>query len=60
MNKQEKLQIAGEVTKNIGLGIFVNGSYGVSDGTIELYNIIDIVLGIMLMILGIVAERKAK
>ena len=60
MTKQELLQIAGELTKNIGLGIFVNGVYGISDGTIELYNIIDIILGISLMTLGIIAERRAK
>jgi len=60
MTKQELLQIAGELTKNIGLGIFVNGAYGISDGTIELYNIIDIVLGVSLMTLGIIAERRAK
>ena len=60
MTKQELLQIAGELTKNIGLGIFVNGVYGISDGTIELYNIIDVVLGVSLMTLGIIAERRAK
>ena len=60
MSKKELLQIAGELTKNIGLGIFVNGVYGISDGTIELYNIIDIVLGVSLMTLGIIAERRAK
>ena len=60
MTKQELLQLAGELTKNIGLGIFVNGIYGISDGTIELYNIIDIVLGVSLMTLGIIAERRAK
>jgi len=60
MTRQELLQITGELTKNIGLGIFVNGIYGISDGTIELYNIIDMTLGISLMILGIIAERRAK
>ncbi|GAB6045923.1 hypothetical protein JCM11957_15220 [Caminibacter profundus] len=60
MTKQELLQIAGELTKNIGLGIFVNGVYGVSDGNIQTYELIDISLGIALMILGIIAERRAK
>jgi len=60
MTKQELLQIAGELTKNIGLGIFVNGVYGISDGNIQNYEIIDICLGIGLMILGIIAERRAK
>jgi hypothetical protein len=60
MSKKELLEISGELTKNIGLGIFVNGVYGVSDGTIEIFNIIDVVLGVSLMIIGIIAERKAK
>jgi len=60
MKKQELLQITGELTKNIGLGIFVNGVYGISDGKILTYEIIDICLGIILMILGIIAERRAK
>ena len=45
MTKQELLQITGELTKNIGLGIFVNGIYGVSDRKIQTYEIIDICLG---------------
>ena len=60
MTRQELLQIAGELTKNIGLGIFVNGVYGISDGIIEKFEIFDILLGIGLMILGIIAERRAK
>jgi hypothetical protein len=60
MTRQELLQIAGELTKNIGLGIFVNGVYGISDGKIENFEIFDILLGISLMILGIIAERRAK
>jgi len=34
--------------------------YGISDGKIESYELIDILLGIILMIIGIIAERKAK
>ena len=60
MTKQELLQITGDLTKNIGLGIFVNGVYGVSDGKIQTYELVDIFLGIVLMILGIIAERRAK
>jgi hypothetical protein len=60
MTRKELLQIAGELTKNIGLGIFVNGVYGISDGKIENYEIFDILLGISLMILGIIAERRNK
>ncbi len=60
MTRKELLQITGELTKNIGLGIFVNGVYGISDGKIENYEIFDILLGISLMILGIIAERRSK
>ena len=60
MTRRELLQITGELTKNIGLGIFVNGVYGISDGKIENYEIFDILLGISLMILGIIAERRSK
>jgi hypothetical protein len=60
MTKKELLQISGELTKNIGLGIFVNGVYGLSVGSIVNYNIIDITLGIILMLIGIIAERKSK
>jgi len=59
-SKKELLQIFGELTKNIGLGIFINGVYGISDATIELFNIIDIFFGIVLMLIGITAERRAK
>jgi len=60
MTRKELLQITGELTKNIGLGIFVNGVYGISDGKIENFEIFDILLGIGLMILGIIAERRSK
>ncbi len=60
MTKKEIKAIFGELTKNIGLGIFVNGVYGLSDGSIEIYNLIDIGMGIFLMLLGIILERKAQ
>ncbi len=59
MNKEFK-GVFGELTKNIGLGIFVNGIYGISDGSVEVFNLIDILLGIVLMILGIILERRVK
>jgi len=60
MTKKELKSIVGEFTKNIGLGIFVNGGYGLSDGSIEIYNIIDVMFGSFMMLLGIILERKAK
>ena len=51
-------EVIGELIKNIGLGIFVNGIYGISDGSIELFNTIDIGIGIIAMIIGILLERS--
>ncbi len=53
-----KIKIIGELIKNIGLGLFVNGLYGVSDGKIELYNIIDMFLGLVMMLFGIILENS--
>ena len=30
-------EVAGEIVKNIGLGVFINGLYGISDGSIEFF-----------------------
>jgi len=51
-------EVGGELIKNIGLGIFVNGVYGISDGTIELFNISDIAIGLVAMVIGIILERS--
>lgn len=51
-------EISGEIGKNIGLGIFVNALYSISDGSIEFYNVIDIIIGLTIMIIGIILERK--
>jgi len=50
----------GELLKNVGLGIFVNAIYGISDNSIELYNIIDGVVSLYIMVLGIIIERRNK
>jgi hypothetical protein len=41
-------KIAGELIKNIGLGIFVNALYGMSDGVIEIFNVTDFTIGFLL------------
>jgi hypothetical protein len=51
-------KIAGELIKNIGLGIFVNALYGMSDGIIEIFNITDFIIGFIAMFIGIILERK--
>ena len=50
----------GEVFKNIGLGLFVNGAYGLSDLKVEFFNITDLIIGIFIMISGIIIERRNK
>ena len=50
--------VAGEIVKNIGLGVFINGLYGISDGSIEIFNLIDMIVGIIGMTIGIVLERS--
>jgi sulfite exporter TauE/SafE len=52
------LKNRGRLIENIGLGIFVNGSYGISDGSIESFNLIDIILGIVLIIIGLYLQEK--
>jgi len=50
----------GDLFKGIGIGFFVNGGYGLSDSSIEIYNIVDSVIGIVLLISGIILERREK
>ena len=51
-------KIGGELVKNIGLGIFVNALYGISSGSFELFNLIDVFIGLSAMIIGIILERR--
>ena len=51
-------KVIGEFGKNVGLGIFINGVYGISDGSIKIFNLFDIFIGLIVMIFGIVLERK--
>jgi hypothetical protein len=53
-------KIGGELIKNIGLGVFVNSLYGISDGSIELFNLIDIFIGVIAILIGIMVENKQK
>jgi len=47
----------GEIIKSIGLGVFVNGLYGISDSSIESYNIVDIIASLYVILLGISMEK---
>ena len=46
--------VAGELVKNIGLGVFINELYGLTDGSFELYNFVDMFFGFV----GINLERN--
>jgi hypothetical protein len=54
------LSARGELIKNIGLGIFVNATYGLTDNSIEFYNILDLFFGLFAMLIGIIIERGNK
>jgi predicted lipid-binding transport protein (Tim44 family) len=62
MNKLQEIffdrKVGGELIKNIGLGIFVNALYGASDGIIEFFNVIDLTIGVIAMVIGIILERS--
>jgi len=53
-----KLDIIGELIKNIGLGIFVNSLYAITSSNFSLYNILDILFSLIAMISGIILERR--
>jgi len=50
--------VIGRVSENIGIGLFVNGTYGMVDGSIEIYNIIDIFISLYIMVGGILLQRR--
>ena len=52
------LKIRGKIIENTGLGIFVNALYGLSDGTIEFFNLIDTMIGFCVMIVGIYIQGE--
>ena len=58
--KNKKFIIIGETVKNIGVGLLVNGLYGISDSHIELYNIIDVIIGVFMIVSGIILENFEK
>ena len=50
-------EVAGEIVKNVSLGVFINGLYGISDGSVEIFNLLDMGIGFVGMIIGILLER---
>ena len=58
INLWYNLKIRGKIIENTGLGVFVNALYGISDGSVEFFNLIDIIVGIVAMFIGIIVERR--
>ena len=58
INLWYNLKIRGKIIENTGFGVFVNALYGISDGSVEFFNFIDLIIGIVAMITGIIVERK--
>lgn len=54
------LRIRGKIIENTGLGVFVNALYGISDGSIEMFNLIDVIIGFCVMIIGIYIYGKGE
>ncbi len=52
------LKIRGKIVENTGLGVFVNGLYGISDGTFEIFNLSDVIIGFIVMIIGIYIQGE--
>jgi len=60
INLWQNLNIRGKIIENTGLGVFVNALYGISDGTIEFFNLIDVIIGFSVMIVGIYIQGELK
>ena len=52
------IKIRGKIIENTGLGVFVNGLYGISDGSVEFFNLIDIFIGFLVMVVGIYIQGE--
>ena len=53
-------RIRGRLFENFGLGFFVNGMYGMSDGSFEIFNLIDIIVGTIMIIEGIKLQEEVE
>jgi hypothetical protein len=60
INLWYNLKIRGKIIENTGLGVFVNALYGISDGSVEFFNLIDVIIGFFVMIIGIYIQGEIK
>ena len=51
-------KIRGRLFENFGLGFLVNGMYGISDGSFEIYNLVDIIVGVIMILDGLRLQEK--
>jgi len=56
----KRKRVRGRLFENFGLGFLVNGLYGLSDGSFEVYNFIDIIVSVIMILNGIYLQEKAK
>jgi len=50
--------VRGEILSNIGLGIFVNSLYSLTQKEISIYIILDLFFGIMMIIEGSIMKKE--
>ena len=51
-------RIRGRLFENFGLGVLINGFYGISDGSFEIFNLLDIIIGTIVMLDGLYLQEK--
>ena len=49
--------VRGEILLNIGLGIFVNSLYSLTQKEISIYIVLDVIFGIMMIIEGSIMKK---
>jgi len=54
----KRKRVRGRLFENFGLGILVNGFYGLSDGDFEIYNLLNIIIGVITILLGLYLQEK--
>ena len=53
-----RIDIIGELIKNIGLGIFVYSLYSLTTSNLSIYNFLDLIFSLIAMISGIILKGE--
>jgi len=56
----QKPRVRGRLFENFGLGVLINGFYGISDGSFEIFNLADIIVGLWIMLIGLALQEKGE